>query len=217
MNFTVGGPLFDTAEKRHRRDLDRIQRGFSQSVALGDEAKTLERRAARAETNDAISSDDPDALKKLRFKLETKEKDRMRMAAANKVVRSEGAREALRELSFSPGMIGRLLTPDPMGRIGFPPYAMQNAANEVARLKKRIEALEARAMRPAPSPLTLAGDMRVEEADNRVRVVFPGKPDEAIRTKLKSAGFRWAPSVGAWQRQASNAAWGEARRIVGAA
>ena len=37
--------------------------------------------------------------------------------------------------------------------------------------------------------------------DNRLQVFFDGKPDEATRTELKISGFRWAPSVGAWQRQ----------------
>lgn len=30
-------------------------------------------------------------------------------------------------------------------------------------------------------------------------VFFPTKPDEAVRGRLKSHGFRWAPSIGAWQ------------------
>ena len=37
--------------------------------------------------------------------------------------------------------------------------------------------------------------------DNRLQVFFDGKPDADTRAELKSNGFRWAPSVGAWQRQ----------------
>ena len=36
---------------------------------------------------------------------------------------------------------------------------------------------------------------------DRIQILFPGKPDEAIRTKLKGNAFKWAPSEGAWQRQ----------------
>ena len=35
----------------------------------------------------------------------------------------------------------------------------------------------------------------------RIQFIFDGKPDENVRNILKSEGFRWAPSQGAWQRQ----------------
>ena len=46
-----------------------------------------------------------------------------------------------------------------------------------------------------------AGDLTIEEcySENRVRFYFPGKPDDDMRTELKSNGFRWAPSMGCWQ------------------
>lgn len=42
--------------------------------------------------------------------------------------------------------------------------------------------------------------------DNRIMITFPGVPDESIRARLKSDGFRWSPSNGAWQAYRS-AAW----------
>ena len=56
--------------------------------------------------------------------------------------------------------------------------------------------------------------MRIEEAENRVRIIFDAKPPVEMRTALKGAGFRWAPSVGAWQRHASAFAWDDAKRIT---
>lgn len=41
---------------------------------------------------------------------------------------------------------------------------------------------------------------------NRLQLVFPGKPDDATRALLRSHGFRWEPSAGAWQRQLDNGA-----------
>ena len=42
----------------------------------------------------------------------------------------------------------------------------------------------------------------VENSDNmRIQLFFEGKPEQDIRSLLKSSGFRWAPSEGAWQRQ----------------
>jgi hypothetical protein len=63
--------------------------------------------------------------------------------------------------------------------------------------------------RSAPPEELRFGDVRVlrDPIDNRVRLFFPGKPSADVRSRLKSRGFRWAPSVGAWQRQATPTAW----------
>lgn len=201
------------SEKRHRRDLDRIHRGFGKAHELAKEAEAVDRRADRAERSGAVSSDDPDAIEKLRDKLASVERDRARMVQANRAVRSRDPKRALAELGFSDSLVEKALTPDPMGHIGFPPYALKNAAAEAARLRERIRLLEERKNRPAPETLFGLG-VRIEESDNRVRVIFDAKPDEATRAELKRAGFRWSPTVGAWQRHASNAAWYEAKRIA---
>jgi hypothetical protein len=41
---------------------------------------------------------------------------------------------------------------------------------------------------------------------NRLQLIFDEKPNESQRTQLKSSGFKWAPSQGAWQRQLNNKA-----------
>ena len=38
----------------------------------------------------------------------------------------------------------------------------------------------------------------------RLQLIFDGKPEPEVRDILKSNGFRWAPSQGAWQRQLTN-------------
>ena len=40
----------------------------------------------------------------------------------------------------------------------------------------------------------------MNQEENRIQILFDGKPDAGIRSELKHAGFRWAPSQGAWQR-----------------
>jgi hypothetical protein len=55
---------------------------------------------------------------------------------------------------------------------------------------------------------------RIVEADNRVKLTFPGKPSDAVRSELKSSGFRWAPSEGVWQRNAGSTATYHAERIA---
>ncbi|HEX7666658.1 MAG TPA: DUF3560 domain-containing protein, partial [Polyangiaceae bacterium] len=201
------------SEKRHRGDVERIHRGHGRAAELSKEATTLERRAERSETSGAVSSDDPDAIPKLHAKLADIERDRERMVAANRAVRSSDPRAALRALGFSDMLIEKALTPDFMGRVGFPDYALGNAAAEARRLRKRIEQLEKQRARPARATVHVVG-AHIEERENRVRIIFEGKPDEAVRTALKKSGFHWSPSAGAWQRHASNAAWAEAERLV---
>ncbi len=40
-----------------------------------------------------------------------------------------------------------------------------------------------------------------EITPSQTRLRFDGKPDDAIRTLLKGAGFRWAPRAGCWWRR----------------
>ena len=139
-----------------------------------------------------MSSDDPEAIPKLRAKLEALEASRARMARANKAVRSKDPRGTLAALGYSPTSINKLLERDFAGRVGFPDYALRNAAGEAARLRKRIEELESRASRPATPPVELPG-VRIEEADNRVRIIFDDKPAEFLDS-LGPEG-RWFPLV----------------------
>ena len=50
--------------------------------------------------------------------------------------------------------------------------------------------------------------------DNRLRIYFDEKPDEAVRLELKSNGFKWSPKAGAWQRQLTANAFHAADRIA---
>lgn len=52
---------------------------------------------------------------------------------------------------------------------------------------------------------TVAGVRLVENTTmERIQLFFPGKPDPDMIAELKARAFRWAPSVGAWQRQLTN-------------
>ncbi len=50
---------------------------------------------------------------------------------------------------------------------------------------------------------------------DRVQIFFDEKPPQALRDKLKGAGWKWAPSRGAWQRKLTENAIAGARQIVG--
>ena len=202
------------SEKRHRRDLERMHSLTTKGVTLTKEAETLERRAAFAEKNTAVSSDDPDAIPKLRAKLAGLEAARTKMREANAAIRKGG------------DVVARLVG------LGFPRGARQAAPREGLRRSHRVPRLQAeehvrrgeaaegpdppaRDARRLPYPAGESiGDSTITEAENRVRITFPSKPAEEMRRALKSAGFRWSPTAGVWQRFASASAWYEARRIL---
>ena len=57
------------------------------------------------------------------------------------------------------------------------------------------------------------GTLSPNEGENHLQLFFDEKPMEEQRQALKSSGFRWAPSQGAWQRQLTRNAIYAADRI----
>jgi hypothetical protein len=68
----LGQPILvgQHSEKRHRKDLTRIDEHFAKAKEHHDKAEYFRRRAAAAESNVIIFSDDPDAAEKLVDKIE---------------------------------------------------------------------------------------------------------------------------------------------------
>src|SRR5690606_33832865 len=110
-----------------------------------------------------------------------------------------------------------LVTPDSFGRTGIPDCTSRDRGANIRRLEKRIAELRAKAAAPAHEPITGDGYEITEDRDaNRVQIRFAERQSDAACKVLKGWGFRWAPSVGAWQRQASNGAWHAAQSAVAA-
>ena len=86
----------------------------------------------------------------------------------------------------------------------YSPFYTTNTSAEIRRVKDRIESIKK--AKEGGQPATeypKAEGVEIEEnaEEMRVQLRFDGKPDESTRTLLKSYGFRWSPSQGAWQRQ----------------
>lgn len=213
------------SERRHRRDLERRDRSMRKGFELSDQAEGL-RAAAKAVGTGGISSDDPEAVKKLRKELAGLQAAQEKMKAANVAIRKHARQgeaaqvPALVALGFDEAQARKLLQKDFAGRIGFPNYALTNGNASIRRVEKRIEELVEKAKTPEREMITgEIGGMRFELAENkdanRVQISFAGKPDDALRSKLKRAGFKWAPSIGVWQRHISNQAWYQAKHVLG--
>lgn len=163
-----------------------------------------------------ISSDDPQAVEKLEAKLAALEKHQEMMKAANAAIRMKDPAKGdakLAELGYTPEDIAKLREPDFCGRIGYPAYLLQNNNANIRRIRGRIEELKKRTENTPEGWEFDGGRVVVNTTENRLQIIFDGKPDADVRTELKGEGFRWAPSQGAWQRQLTDNAMRAARRL----
>jgi hypothetical protein len=164
-----------------------------------------------------ISSDDPQAVEKLKAKLDRLVEHQELMKAANAAIRMKDTEKGdakLAELGYTPDEIKQLRKPDFCGCIGYPSYALTNNNANIKRIRDRIAELEKLKSEPATEGWEFnGGQVVVNIAENRLQIVFDEKPDADLRAVLKGEGFRWSPSQRAWQRQLTDNAFRAARRI----
>jgi len=142
-----------------------------------------------------------------RLKLEAATRQLATMKAANRVVRSkknptaEKKLAALVELGIDADTAASLLKPDFAGRYGFPSYALTNHRAGMKRMEARIRTLEAKESTAHQEHTFKGGRIEYAVDADRIRLHFDDKPPEEMRRALKGRGFRWAPSIGVWQRK----------------
>ena len=202
------------SEGRHRAALNRSDNRMRKGCELSDKAKYYADKAAGV-GKAGISSDDPEAIKKLRIKLNNLERDQKTMKAINAAWRKEGKPQPdeqpkWQNIADAVGMadndLNRLrldMARDPLDRAPFT-YQLSNNNGNMKRIRERIEQLQ---QAPTETTEEQHGDVTVihNTEENRIQLIFPGKPSAEIRSILKSNGFRWSPYNTAWQRHLNNA------------
>lgn len=151
-----------------------------------------------------IKSDDERAIEKLEEKLEDLKSTQERMKAANKAIRlkdAEAGNDLLREMGYSEEAIKQLREPDFCGRLGYPDYQLSNNNANIHRVEARLNRLKSVKERGSSEQEYKTFKVVENTEAMRYQVIFDGKPDAETRSLLKSNGFKWAPSQGAWQRQ----------------
>ncbi len=89
--------------------------------------------------------------------------------------------------------------------IPFPSFELTNNLAKIKNAKARLSRLQTLKTTAKTDRVKYDKFEVVENTElMRLQLFFDGKPDEEIRIILKSNGFKWAPSVGAWQRQLTN-------------
>jgi hypothetical protein len=209
------------SEKGHRNYLKKIHNTMDKAVQANQKAQYFESRLESMENNSSISSDDPEALTKLKDKLEGLSNLQIFMKSCNKIINNKKLTDVQKveqltkfHNSITEAKAYKLLAPDFCGRVGFASYKLTNNNANMSRIKDRIKSLESVASMSSEEITINNVKIRTSVEDNRVQVFFPDIPVQAIRHELKSNGFHWSPSVGAWQRQISNYAIHRAKQIV---
>lgn len=135
----------------------------------------------------AISSDDPEALRKLKDKLEKLTAEHKEHLAHNKALN-----KAIKDGTAETNKFGWATLN------GKSYYFTTNEAAEIRRLKDRIEELE---NLEVPEDYEFDGGTVVfNTAENRVQILFDEIPSSETRGNLKCNGFKWSPRQQAWQR-----------------
>ena len=209
------------SEGRDRRYRERISRTYDKGHEEYKKSEYYAQKARGAASNTAISSDDPEAVGKLRERVEKLETLQEQLKACNKIVKSRRRdypdEEKIRDLvalGLAEETATKLLDPANFGGPGVPAYELANNSANIRRLKERIEELE-QAGQDETTEVEI-GEVRILDSveENRVQVFFPDKPDEETRRRLKSSGFRWSPRNGCWQSYRGERYLSAAKKII---
>ncbi len=202
------------SEKGDRRYRERMRNLFGQSVAQRDKADYYTEKAETIENNNAIFSDDPEALDKLTEKLKTLQELQAFMKAANRCIKKKDKAAFLKLNHATEPMWEKLTTPDYVNRTGFPSYKLTNNNANIRRIADRITALKKLENKQVVDKTVNGVRIYENKEANRLQLIFNDKPSDEVRKQLKSSGFRWSPSEGAWQRHISPNALYSAESIV---
>lgn len=201
-NIPLGQPILvgHHSEKAHRRALERSNDAMMRSVHESEKAAYYARKAEAVENNDNIYIGDDDAIERLEEKIAKLTTLQEQMKGSNKILRNSKMShtekiDAIIALGISEAKATRIVREN----LVFPGYSLTNNNAKINAAKKQLE--KAKSLAGKEDREYEAGDLTIEEcySENRVRIYFPGKPDDEMRENLKRNGFRWAPSMGCWQ------------------
>jgi hypothetical protein len=202
------------SEKRDRNYREKIHNKFGKSFEMREKAAYYAEKAESIQNNDAIFSDDPQALQKLTEKLKSLQEAQEFMKSANKHIKKNDRESFLKMPHATQKLWEDLITPNLMGHIGFAHYSLGNNGANIRLVQQRIERLKKQSARQ-PIDKVINGVRIFENREaNRLQVIFEGKPEAEVRKQLKSNGFRWSPTENAWQRHISNDAFYGAKEIA---
>jgi len=190
------------SEGMHRAAIKRSNDAMRKALDINKKADYYDRKA-EAVGRGGVSSDDSEAVEKLRNKLAKLEAERDQAKIINTHYRKHGTFAGCPGVSDErvPKLDANMQTIQAMGhKAPYPAYWFTNMSGNIRATRKRIEELSNRA---TSEPVEIIGGFwlyREDPAENRVMFEFDGKPPLEVRDILKFHGFKWSPNRGAWVR-----------------
>jgi len=190
------------SEKKDRNYRNRADNKMRKSVEESSKAEYYANKAEAAENNTAISSDDPEAITKLESQLVALEEHQNYMKQANAHYRKHGTIKGFDGINDEKAAtIDEEIKSHSWARQPYASYSLKNNNANMRRIKQRIETLKKVRAIPEDSGWQFEnGRVEMNVEANRIQIFFDNKPDEDTRKELKRWGFKWAPSMGVWQR-----------------
>jgi uncharacterized coiled-coil protein SlyX len=179
------------SEKRHRRDIERIDAGMRAGVESSIMASHHRSKADGLERQleGSIFSDDPDAVDALETRIAELEAKLATRKRINALYRKGDAGALLAEFGMDLEKMRAKLAGDWHG-VPWPPYSISNMRGNIRRLRQRVGQVEARQERQAAAHASPGGVL--VEGESYVAVTFEEKPDRSILDALRAAGFFWS-------------------------
>ena len=209
----------ERSDRAYRKRIDNVHQ---QAMSEYEKAKYYENKAKGVGTA-GISGFDPEAVKKLEGKVETLQRGNERCDKALEMLKKGDREGAINSLNARESTLRYLRMQDDrtVERILKDSKTGNNA--EIRRIKDRIKDLKMNQYKQESinsseskkdNPLIHNDLYNFKLDDGRYQFEFDGKPEEEVRTILKSNGFKWSPSRGAWVRQATGNGQYGARRAM---
>lgn len=207
-----GQPVHGPADRRYR---ERIGQKMDQAVAADKKAEYYEHKARAAEKNNAISSDDPEALEKLQGKLERLRASQETMKRVNAYYRKHKTCVGCEDIfpDQAEAIDKRMENAPAWMTAPYTNYVLSQNNAEIHRIEDRIKELEHRDEIGFSGWEFDGGRVEANTGANRLQVFFDEIPSDEVRSELKHGGFHWSRSNGAWQRQLTKNAIDAASRI----
>lgn len=203
----IAGPANFPVRKKEKQNAarDRNMGEYSEIAGLLDKVRSVGRGG--------ISADEPQAVEKLEKKLAELEAEQESMKSINAYFRKHKTLEGCPDLSAEQmqTLQASMARDWRKVKVPYPSYWLYNNNANIHRVRQRIDDLKSRSEYVGWT--FPGGEAKINEAENRLQLLFDEKPSEEQRRELKGGGFKWAPSQGAWQRQLTRNAIYAAGRI----